>query len=146
MGLIERTEVFHMVTAQFNRLVASILIIAVAAFFFISPASGVDGSLNPTQKAIQHLLDYVIRSDRIFIRNSKQYSAQEASEHMQKKYEHFRDEIETPEKFIELCATRSLLSGKPYLVIDRQGKTIKTSEWLETELEAYRNHNAGRSH
>ncbi len=135
-----------MVIMQFNRLSSSILAVAVAVFFFTSTASGVEGPLNTAQDAIQHLLDYVTRSDRVFIRNSKQYSPREAAEHMQKKYEHFKDEIETPEQFIELCATRSLLSGKPYLVMDKQGKTIKTGEWLATELEAYRNNNAGRSH
>ena len=50
-----------------------------------------------------------------------------------------RDEIDTPEEFIELCATRSLLSGKPYQVINKHGETVDTSEWLTAELNEYRN-------
>lgn len=129
-----------------SKQITSILAIAIAIFLFVPTVKGADGRPNQTEKAIQHLLDYVTRSEQIFIRNSKRYSAQDASEHMQKKYEHFRDEIDTPEQFIELCATRSLLSGKPYLVVNQQGKTIKTSEWLATELEAYRDNSTGRSH
>ena len=131
-----------MATTYFHRQMVSILTIAVTVFFFLSPTSGIGGQTNSADKAIHYLLEYVARSDLTFIRNSGQYTAQEASAHMQKKYEHFRDKIGTPEQFIELCATRSLLSGKPYLVINKQGETIKTSEWLNAELEEYRNSTA----
>jgi hypothetical protein len=72
------------------------------------------------------------------MRNAHGHTPQEAATHLEKKYRYFRDDIETPEDFIELCATRSLLSGKPYRVIDRQGNTTSTSDWLKAELAAYR--------
>ena len=53
---------------------------------------------------------------------------------MQKKYAHFRDKIKAPEDFIELCANRSLLSGKPYLVINEKGEKISVSEWLKDRV------------
>ena len=80
----------------------------------------------------------------IFIRNDVRYSGKKASEHMQKKYAHFRDKIKAPEDFIELCASRSLLSGKPYLVINKKGEKI--SARLRTELVVYRTSVAGESH
>lgn len=62
---------------------------------------------------IQHLMAYVAGSDLIFIRNNERHASIDAAEHMSMKYQHFKDEIETPEDFIELCATKSLLSGAP---------------------------------
>ena len=90
------------------------------------------------EQTVQHLIDYVSGSGLTFVRNASEYTPAEAAAHMLKKYHHFRDDIDTPEEFIELCATQSLLSGKPYLVIDNQGNEIPTSAWLRTELAAYR--------
>ena len=45
----------------------------------------------------------------------------EAAEHINKKYRHFRDDIDTPEKFIELCATGSLMTGKAVFYYYRAG-------------------------
>ncbi len=135
-----------MVTRYCHKQMVSILTALVMAFFFLPPSFSDARQTEPVDETIQYLLEYVARSDLTFLRNSGQYTAQEASEHMQKKYEHFRDEIKSPERFIELCATRSILSGKPYLVINKQGETTKTSEWLNAELKEYRNHIAGGPH
>ncbi|MGD8875004.1 MAG: DUF5329 family protein [Gammaproteobacteria bacterium] len=85
-------------------------------------------------QAIQHLVAYVSGSDLRFVRNAREYTPPEAAAHMEKKYRHFRADIVTAEDFIELCATQSLLSGKPYLVIDRQGRQHRSSDWLRAEL------------
>jgi len=89
------------------------------------------------EDTIQYLIGQVSGSDLTFVRNAAEYTPAEAAAHMQKKYRHFRDAIETPEDFIELCATKSLLSGKPYRVIDRQGNARPTSDWLRGELAAW---------
>lgn len=117
----------------------SLLAILAGLFCCMLVTASNAGPTETTDKAIQHLLEYVARSDLTFVRNSGRYTALEASGHMQKKYTHFRDEIATAEQFIELCASRSLLSGKPYLVIDGHGETLTTSEWLTAELKTYRN-------
>jgi hypothetical protein len=97
------------------------------------------GAPNPqTERTIRHLIGYVSGSDLTFVRNAGEYSPHEAAAHLQKKYRHFRDDIDSAEEFIALCATRSLLSGKPYQVIDRQGDLRPTADWLRTELAAYR--------
>ena len=91
-------------------------------------------------QTIQHLMAYVAESGLTFVRNGRRYSPLEAAEHMDNKYRHFMDEIRTPEDFILLCATESLLTGEPYLIIDEQGVEMKTSEWLKEELYRYRGH------
>ena len=74
---------------------------------------------------IEYLISQVSGSGLTFIRNGNRYSATEAAEHMHRKYEHFKDEVRTPEDFIARCATRSLLSGKPYLIITEHGEKIR---------------------
>ena len=98
----------------------------------------------PTDKVkqtIQYLIEYVSGSELKFIRNAREYTPDEAAKHMNKKYQYFSDDIKTAEDFIELCATKSLMSGKPYLVVDRGGIALRTSDWLRAELAAYQERN-----
>ena len=62
----------------------------------------------------------------------------EAAAHMQRKYEHFKDEIKTPEDFIRLTATKSLMTGKLYYVRLKDGEKLTSEAWLLQALEAYR--------
>ena len=109
---------------------------AIALAFALILATGTASSTpgEATGQAIQHLLGYVSESGMTFVRNASEYTSTEAAEHMLKKYRHFRDDIETPDDFIELCATKSLLSGNPYRVIDSEGNVLHTSDWLRAEL------------
>jgi len=66
------------------------------------------------ESAIQFLLKHVADSGLTFVRNSERH---DATEHMNSKYEHFRDKIKTPVDFIQRCASKSLMPGKPYLVV-----------------------------
>lgn len=128
-----------MMTQTIHKQMLAVLAITVTTIFFLTPSVANSSQAEPVDKTVQYLIGYVAASDVTFIRNSGKYSAKEASGHMQKKYEHFRDEINTPEDFIKLCATRSMLTGKPYLVVNKQGEESRTSEWLTAELEEYRN-------
>lgn len=87
---------------------------------------------------IQYLITYVRDSGVKFERNFGSHNSFEAASHIEKKYQHFRDEIDTPEKFIELSATASLVTGKKYMVITEQGEEIPAGEWLNNELKRYR--------
>jgi len=62
----------------------------------------------------------------------------EAAAHMQRKYEHFKDKIKTPEDFIRLTATKSLMTGKLYYVRLKDGEKLTSEAWLLQALEAYR--------
>jgi len=91
------------------------------------------------QSAIEYLLDYVVDSGLTFIRNSERHTGAEAAEHMLKKFRHYQDKIQSPEDFIRLCASKSLITGKPYLVIQKDGTEVRTDEWLTRELVYFRN-------
>ncbi len=90
------------------------------------------------ESAIQFLLNHVADSGLIFIRNSERHNARDAAGHMKRKYEYFRDKIKTPEDFIQRSATKSLLSGKLYLVILENGEEVRTGDWLLRALTVYR--------
>ncbi len=86
-----------------------------------------------TPQVVDFLISAVAESHLTFIRNGEKHTSEEAAEHIQMKYDYFRDRIKTPEDFIGLCASKSILSGKQYLVITDNG-TIPVSTWLEQEL------------
>jgi len=111
---------------------------ALVIFLLLLSGAGRGEPADRVDETIQYLIGYVSGSGLTYIRNGNEYTPDEAAEHMSSKYQHFRNDIETPEEFIELCATRSLLTGKPYLVVDGQGKQRRTSEVLRGELAAYR--------
>ena len=87
--------------------------------------------------AIEYLLDLMAGSSLEFVRNGKTHTGAEAATHVRRKYEHYADRIESPEDFIELAATKSLLSGKLYRVRTTDG-AVPTAEWLSGALAEYR--------
>jgi hypothetical protein len=95
--------------------------------------------------SINYLLAFVEKSDCTFIRNDKPYTAKEAAVHMQRKYDHFKDKIKTPEDFIRLSASKSMISGKPYMVKTKAGRLLKSKTWLLEALEAYRQKQHGKT-
>jgi hypothetical protein len=89
------------------------------------------------EHVIGYLIDQVAKSHLTFTRNETEYSSQEAADHIRNKYEYFKSRIESPEDFIHVCASKSLESGKPYLVSTAQGK-IAVEKWLGQILIEYR--------
>ena len=117
-----------------------ILISALAGFAILSfsPGASADTATEPgAQAAIEYLLAQVADSALEFVRNGKTHAGPDAAKHMRRKYEHYANRIHSPEDFIELAATKSMLSGKKYLVRDTDG-VIPTAEWLHSLLVAYR--------
>jgi hypothetical protein len=103
----------------------------------ILPASR-EGAADDMEDTIQYLVDYVAGSGLTFIRNGSSHPAPEAAEHMNTKYQNLKSRVNSPEDFIELCATRSLMTGRPYEVVTADGKTRLTGEWLRQKLDEYR--------
>ena len=87
---------------------------------------------------VRHLLEYLRASDCVMERNGERHPAEDAYAHVKMKYEHFRDEIETSEEFIEYAATKSTMSGKYYQVICPGDPPARTRDWLLDELRRYR--------
>ena len=115
-----------------------LLLLVAMLLFVVSPWSMAARQAEDLDTTVQYLITYVKESDVTFERNSSRYTGSEAAEHINKKYRHFKDDIDTPEKFIEICATGSLMTGKPYFIITGQGEQLPSAEWLNTELSVYR--------
>ena len=92
-----------------------------------------------TGDEIEHLLNFVANSGCIFERNGNQYDSVEARAHIQRKYAHIKDRVNTTEDFIRYAASESSMSGKKYHATCN-GQTITSGEWLSKELERYRQH------
>jgi len=87
---------------------------------------------------VTHLLEYVRTSDCRFDRNGKLYDGERAYKHIKGKYEYFADDITSTETFIELAATKSMMSGKYYMVRCGDSAPVKLADWLNEELKRYR--------
>lgn len=88
--------------------------------------------------AVEHLLACVQSSSLVFIRNDEEHTGTEAATHIRRKYDHYRKQIATPEDFVSKAATKSELSGKPYLVKLADGRKVLLAEWLSAKLAEWR--------
>ena len=105
----------------------------------LSLALPLQADVPPEQQAeVQHLLDYLGSSDCKMIRNGKEHDNDEAVEHVERKYDYYRDDISSTEEFIEYSATKSMLSGKEYSVDCPGSGETPSGEWLNAELQRYR--------
>jgi hypothetical protein len=89
-------------------------------------------------KEIDHLLNFIKSSNCIINRNGSDYPAEKGVNHIKNKYDYFRDDIRNAEDFIKYSATKSTMSGKFYTVKCPDAVTIKTQEWLLSEIQRYR--------
>ena len=111
------------------------LLLALGFVLSLGPHTVAAESLEQT---IDYLIDYVGKSNATFVRNGISHTPTEAVTHIKAKYEHFKSEIKTPEDFIRLSASKSLLTGKPYLVRTPDGKEIRLDAWLTDALKRHR--------
>lgn len=111
--------------------------IFIILFLFITTLVWAD--VPPGQaKEVEHLLDFVQNGQCIINRNGTDYPAEKGVAHIQKKYDYFRDDIQSAEDFIEYSATRSTISGKYYTVTCPGKESIRTQDWLLEELKRFR--------
>ena len=104
---------------------------------FVSNAANAD--VPPEQiKEVNHLLKFVKSSGCIINRNGTDHPAAEGIEHIEMKYDYFRGDIKSTEDFIAYSATKSTMSGDYYMVSCPGKKTIRTQDWLMTELKKFR--------
>lgn len=103
--------------------------------FLLLPALAAEAA-TPRQE-IDHLLDFIAASPCAFIRNDVEYPAPEALAHIQDKYDYYRDQIATAEDFIDLAASKSMMSGRLYMV-RCDATPMPAGDWLRQELATYR--------
>jgi len=111
-------------------------IIFIASMFFSSMVFA-DVPANQ-EKEVVHLLEYVKNSKCVINRNGTDHIGEKAVKHIEKKYDYFRDDINSTEDFIKYSATKSTMSGKFYMVTCPGEKAIKTQDWLLDELKHFR--------
>lgn len=91
-----------------------------------------------TQDEINHLLNFVGSTECKYERNGTMHNGKEALEHITKKYTYYSDDIISSEDFIKYSATKSKISGKYYKIHCGNKVSIKSKDWLLTELMVYR--------
>ena len=89
-------------------------------------------------KEIDYLLSTIGQSDCVFVRNGKEYDAQDAEAHLRMKYRRAKRYAPTTEKFIERLASKSSMSKKPYLIECNDQQRVPSGQWLTDLLSEYR--------
>ena len=97
--------------------IAYILLLPLALLTSYAANAVQPASCTSLESTVGYLMDQAARSPLTFVRNGNPHTGPGAAAHMRKKYDHFRKDIQPPEDFIRLAATKSLLSGKPYTVV-----------------------------
>ena len=92
------------------------------------------GADSQAKAEIDELITFVRTSDVRFIRNGKEYSGAEGAQHLRDKLGRAGDRVKTIDDFITGIASKSYLSGKPYLVKFPDGRTQPTGDWLRAHL------------
>ncbi len=72
-----------------------------------------------------------------FIRNGREYDARAAANHLLLKLKTLGDKVRTAEDFIKFCASKSSMTGKPYLIRFADGTTVKSEVFFRDKLKTF---------
>lgn len=89
-------------------------------------------------REIDYLLDSVVNSKCVFVRNGKKYKAIDAREHLQMKRRRGKRYFDNTEEFIERLASKSSWSGKAYLIQCGNAPQQTANSWFNALLVQYR--------
>ena len=73
----------------------------------------------------------------VFIRNGSEYNGKEAADHLRMKLSFAGRRVQSADDFITLCASRSSVTGQPYLIRFSDGTTQTTEVYLRQKLKEY---------
>jgi len=110
-----------------------------AAWVFAAAAAA--APLAPAAKAeIDGLMSRLEASACEFSRNGSWHTAAEAKSHLLRKLKYLADRgmVHSTEQFIELAASRSSMTGQPYLVRCGNAAALPSGAWLLSQLQAMR--------
>jgi hypothetical protein len=110
------------------------------AIAFWSALSFAAPTADPVRAEIDTLLSRLQVSGCQFNRNGSWFSGAEAKDHLLSKLDYIegRSTIQSTEQFIELAASKSSFSGKPYQVKCGSEAPINSQSWLTRQLAAIR--------
>ena len=114
-----------------------------ALAFALAAASAQAAPLPATARAeVDALLTRLQASGCQFNRNGSWYNGADARTHLLRKLEYLekKDLVKNAEQFIDLGASTSSSSGKPYMVKCGSAAPMESKAWLGAELKAIRAH------
>ena len=93
-------------------------------------------SASVTAHEVEQLFSALEHSNCQFYRNGSWYGATKASAHLRRKYDYLLDRglVKSAETFIELAASKSSMSGKPYMVKCGDAAPIESKIWFTKKL------------
>lgn len=107
--------------------------IFIALFTFVAIAQD-----NVEKKKIEFLISSVQNlKGAKFIRNGSQHDCVEAAKHLRLKLEKAGSRVKTADDFIKLCASKSYITGIPYIIKFPDGKTVTAEKYLWEILKEY---------
>lgn len=118
---------------------------AAMAALIVSAATAGAAPLPAAAKAeVTALLGRLQASSCEFNRNGDWHAAAEARAHLERKLAYLEDKnlVKTAEEFIDRGASKSSMSGKPYLVRCAGAAPVESRVWLTRELTALRSASA----
>lgn len=96
------------------------------------------------QRKVEFLFKKMEESRATFIRNDKEYTAQEAIAHLRKKLRSAQNSFFAPsrekwtaEMFIAKIASKSSTTGKKYYLKFSNGTKVESETWLREQLKLY---------
>ena len=105
-------------------------------------AQTASAATTPTAVAVEidGLFAALLQSGCEFSRNGSWYSAKQASQHLQSKYDYLLKKKLVPntEAFIERAASQSSVSSKPYLVRCQGQPEVQSKQWFSEQLQQLR--------
>ncbi len=119
-----------------------LILMAIFLWCFIPSKADLFGSIyyqqqpkkiNEDQK-IESLIAFIAKQDGVFIRNGSEYTPGQAAEHLRMKWKRGGKAIKTAEIFIDKLASTSSMSGKPYQIKYKNGRSINLAALLRAEL------------
>lgn len=111
---------------------AALLLSGLQAFAAPTPA--------PIRAEIDALMGKLVASGCQFDRNGSLHNGEEAKGHILRKLEYLEGKrtLQSTEQFIELAASQSSSSGKPYFVKCGSGAAVPSQQWLLGQLQSLR--------
>lgn len=90
------------------------------------------------EQEIDYLLNNVVSSHCVFIRNGKEHDGEAARDHLNMKRRGGKRYFSTTEEFIERLASSSSWSGKPYYISCGGAEAEPAGDWFMALLQEYR--------
>lgn len=116
----------------------SILKLVLASVVSIPLSLYAEAAESSLDSEISYLLEKIETTECTFNRNGSRHQGAEAVAHIQRKYDYYRDDIDSAEDFIRLSASKSTMTRRAYTIECQGLEPMKSEQWLLQHLQDYR--------